>query len=98
MAFGPVNSFLHMETPTASIRVSVATKLTGASVASGSEAATVTSKPPEVFANICALKVELDERQSRLVNRRGQDLAAATAAVKILMQNKGYNAATTSAE
>jgi hypothetical protein len=95
VAFGPVNTYLHMETPIASIRVSVASKLSGASVASGTQAATSTAKPPEVFANICQIKAELDERQTRLSNRRGQDVAAAAAAVKILMQNKGYNAAST---
>lgn len=95
VAFGPVNTFLHMEMPIASLRVSVASKLSGASVASGSEAATATGKPPEVFANICQIKAELDERQTRMANRRGQNVEAAKAAVKILMQNKGYNAAST---
>lgn len=95
VAFGPVNTFMHMETPIASIRVSVASKLSGASVASGTEAAASASKPPEVFANISEIKVELDERQTRLANRRGQDVAAAKTAVTTLMKNKGYNAAST---
>jgi hypothetical protein len=95
VAFGPVNSTIHLQTPTASIRLTVASKLEGAAVAAGSEAATDTRNAPEVFANISAMKAELDDKQTRLANRRGQDTAAATAAMKILLQQKGYTAAAT---
>lgn len=98
VAFGPVNDSIHIQTPTVSIRLTVASKLNGAAVAAGSEEASDTRNAPEVFANISALKAELDDKQTRLANRRGQDTAAATAAMKILLQQKGYTASATTTD